>query len=59
MPESAKDAKGRAKEGLGDAVGDKDLKREGQAEQAGEKVKEGIDKVAGKAKDLLDRDKRR
>jgi uncharacterized protein YjbJ (UPF0337 family) len=54
-PESAKDAKGRIKEAAGGLTGDTDLKREGQVDQAGEKVKAGIDKVADKAKDALDR----
>lgn len=53
MPESAKDAQGRVKEAAGGLTGDGDLKREGQIEQAGEKVKSGIDKVAEKAKGAL------
>jgi uncharacterized protein YjbJ (UPF0337 family) len=54
-PESAKDAKGRLKEAAGSLTGDRDLQREGKADQAGEKVKSGIDKVANKAKDIVDR----
>ncbi len=56
MPESARDAQGRVKEAAGGLTGDSDLKREGQIEQAGEKVKAGIDKVADKAKDVIDGD---
>ena len=55
-PESIKDAGGRVKEAAGSVTGDKDLKREGQTQQAAEKVKSGVDKVADKAKDLIDRD---
>jgi uncharacterized protein YjbJ (UPF0337 family) len=38
---------GKAKQKAGSATGDKDLKREGQSDQAGKKVKDGIDKVKG------------
>ncbi len=48
------DLQGRAKEALGDLTGDKDLKREGQIDQATGKVKDAIDDVADKAKDVLD-----
>jgi uncharacterized protein YjbJ (UPF0337 family) len=57
MPESAKDVQGRVKEAAGDLTGDSDLKKEGKIEQAGEKVKHGIDEIADKAKELLHRDK--
>jgi uncharacterized protein YjbJ (UPF0337 family) len=53
MPESAKDLQGRVKEAAGDLTNDSDLKQEGKIEQAGEKVKSGIDEVADKAKDIL------
>ena len=53
MPESAKDAEGKAKEKIGEATDDKSLKRQGQAEQAGEKVKEGVDKVVDAIKERL------
>ncbi len=36
---------GRLKQAAGDLTDDKDLKREGQADEAGGKVKEGVDKV--------------
>jgi uncharacterized protein YjbJ (UPF0337 family) len=55
-PESAKDLKGRAKEAAGNITGNPDLKREGKVEQAGEKVKAGVDSATHKAKELLDRD---
>ena len=44
------DMKGRAKEAVGDLTGDKDLKREGKADQAAGSIK---DKV-GKAKDWVE-----
>lgn len=53
MPESAKDAKGKVKEAVGDATDDPKTKREGQIEQAGESVKKGVDKGVKKVKDLL------
>jgi uncharacterized protein YjbJ (UPF0337 family) len=56
MPESAKDVQGRLKEAAGDLTDNDQLKQEGKVEQAEEKVKSGIDKVADKAKDLLHRD---
>ena len=46
MPESAKDLKGKAKEKVGDATDDPKTKREGQVEQAGEKIKSGIDRAS-------------
>ena len=51
------DVKGRAKEAAGDLTDNKDLKREGQADQLGDKAKEAVDKVKGEVTDLLDRDK--
>ncbi len=48
MPENFDDAKGNIKEKAGDVSGDKDLKREGQADQASGKVKEGVDKAKDK-----------
>jgi uncharacterized protein YjbJ (UPF0337 family) len=49
------DAKGRVKEAAGNLTGDKDLKREGQVDQAGGKAKEGVEKVTDKIKDALRR----
>jgi uncharacterized protein YjbJ (UPF0337 family) len=50
------EAKGRVKEAAGDLTGDKDLQREGKADQAAGKAKDAIDDVADKAKDVLTRD---
>jgi uncharacterized protein YjbJ (UPF0337 family) len=50
------DAKGRVKEAAGNLSGDKDLKREGQVDQAGGKAKEGIERLTDKVKDVLKRD---
>jgi uncharacterized protein YjbJ (UPF0337 family) len=50
------DAKGRAKEAAGDLTGDKDLQREGKVDQAGGKVKDGVEKATDKVKDALRRD---
>ncbi len=53
MAESAKDLKGQAKEKLGDTTGDDQMKREGQTEQAGEKVKGKIDEGVDKLKEKI------
>ena len=50
------DAKGRIKEAAGDLTGDKDLQREGKVDQAGGKVKDGVEKATDKVKDALRRD---
>lgn len=50
------DAKGRVKEAAGNLTGDKDLKREGQVDQAGGKARDGIEKLTDKVKDVLHRD---
>jgi len=42
------EGKGKLKTAAGELTGDKDLKREGQADKAGGKLKEGIDKFKGK-----------
>ncbi|HET8528706.1 MAG TPA: CsbD family protein [Gaiellaceae bacterium] len=47
------EAKGRAKEAAGDLTGDKDLQREGKADQAAGKVKEGVDDAADKVKETM------
>ncbi len=51
------EGKGRIKEAAGSLTGDDSLKNEGKADQAKAPVKDKVDKAAGKAKDLLDRDK--
>ncbi len=53
------EGKGRIKEAAGSLTGDDSLKREGQADQAKSGVKDAVDKVADKAKDVLDRDNER
>ena len=45
--------KGRLKEAAGALTGDEDLKKEGQMDQATAKVKETVEKVIDKAKDLV------
>lgn len=51
------DIAGKAKETTGKVTGDDDLKREGQADQAVDMVKETAEKVTDKVKDVLGRDK--
>jgi uncharacterized protein YjbJ (UPF0337 family) len=50
------DLKGRVKEAAGDLTDDKDLKREGKADQAVGKVKDKVDDVADAVKDKIDKD---
>jgi uncharacterized protein YjbJ (UPF0337 family) len=50
------DAKGRVKEAAGNLAGDDDLKREGKVDKATGAAKDGVEKVADKAKDALRRD---
>ena len=56
-PKNIDEAKGRLKEGAGGLTGDDDLKREGKADQGAGKVKEGVDKVTDKVKDVMSRDR--
>jgi uncharacterized protein YjbJ (UPF0337 family) len=49
------DLAGKAKEGAGNLTGDDELKREGQVDQAVDKVKEGAEKLTDKIKDVLDK----
>lgn len=51
------EGKGRIKEAAGSLTGDESLKNEGQADQAKSSVKDAVDKVAEKAKNVLDRDR--
>lgn len=44
------DAKGRAKEAVGDLTGDDELKDEGKVDRGKGKVKDAVDKVADKVK---------
>jgi len=50
------DMKGRAKEAAGDLTDNDNLKREGKADKATGKVKEAVDAVGDKVKDLLHKD---
>lgn len=50
------DAKGRAKEAVGDLTGDKDLKKEGKVDRASGKVKDAVGGAADKAKEALRKD---
>lgn len=56
-PSNTDDAKGRVKEATGKLTGDKDLQDEGKLDQAEGKAKEGIDKLADKARGLFRKDK--
>jgi uncharacterized protein YjbJ (UPF0337 family) len=56
-PSNTDDAKGRVKEATGKLTGDKDLQNEGKLDQAEGKTKEGIDKLADKARHLFHKDK--
>lgn len=51
------DVKGRAKEAAGDLTNNKDLKREGKADQIGDKAKDAVDSVKDKVSDVFDSDK--
>jgi uncharacterized protein YjbJ (UPF0337 family) len=53
------DLKGRAKEALGSLTDDEDLKKEGRTDQRAADVKEGIERLGDKAKDVVDDVKRR
>ena len=53
---STDEAKGRIKEAAGDLTDDKDLKREGQVDQASGKAKEKVDEAADKLKDAVSDD---
>ncbi len=48
------EAKGRVKEALGVLTGDKDLQREGKADQTAGKVKSAVKKVKDKADEVID-----
>jgi uncharacterized protein YjbJ (UPF0337 family) len=56
-PSNTDDAKGRVKEATGKLTGDKDLQNEGKLDQTEGKAKEGIDKLADKARSLFHKDK--
>ena len=48
--------KGRAKEAAGDLTDDEDLQREGKIDQAQGTVKEKVEDVGDKVKDIFNRD---
>ncbi|NNC43618.1 MAG: CsbD family protein [Acidimicrobiales bacterium] len=54
IPDNADEAKGRAKEAIGTLTGDEELQSEGKRDQATGQVKETIDKIGDKAKELVD-----
>ncbi len=49
--------KGRAKEAVGDLTDDDDLKDEGKVDKAGGRVKDKVDRVADKVKDVVNPDR--
>lgn len=53
------EAKGRTKEAAGILTRDQSLENEGKADQAKASIKDAVDKVADKAKGILDRDRQR
>jgi uncharacterized protein YjbJ (UPF0337 family) len=50
------EAQGRIKEAAGDLTGDKDLQREGTADQESGKAKDAVEKASDMAKHALTRD---
>ncbi|MEY2400576.1 MAG: hypothetical protein QOJ08_687 [Ilumatobacteraceae bacterium] len=59
MDKDLDQAKGRIKQAAGDLTDDKDLKREGKADEAAGKVKEFLGDSKDKADDFVDRVKDR
>lgn len=55
MDEKLEDLKGRVKEAAGDLTDEERLEREGKLDRAGAAVKERIEAIAEKAKDVVDR----
>jgi uncharacterized protein YjbJ (UPF0337 family) len=53
MSANTDDLKGRVKEAAGDVTDNDDLKHEGKVDQASGKVKEVIDDVKDKARDIV------
>jgi uncharacterized protein YjbJ (UPF0337 family) len=51
------EGKGRIKEAAGSLTDDESLKNEGKADQAKSSVKDGVDKMVDKTKNILDRDR--
>ncbi len=55
MGEHLDDAKGRAKEAVGDLTDDDELKREGKVDRAASTVRGKVDDVTDKAEELVDK----
>ena len=55
MGENLDQAKGRAKQAVGDLTDDDQLKKEGKLDELGGKLKEGMDTVKDKAADAVDK----
>ena len=53
MGAKSDEAKGRIKEASGDLTGNEALKRQGQADRAGGKVKAKVGEVIDRAKDVI------
>jgi uncharacterized protein YjbJ (UPF0337 family) len=58
MSDKFDEAKGRAKQAAGGLTGDDDLRREGKVDEASADAKGFLDRVTGKIKDLLNRDRK-
>jgi uncharacterized protein YjbJ (UPF0337 family) len=56
MGSNADDAKGRVKEAVGDLTNDKDLEREGKADQVGAEVKDKVSGAVDSVKDAFSKD---
>ncbi len=55
MAEEIDDLKGRAKEAAGDLTDDPSLRREGQIDRAGAKIKEILDEARAKVDDAVEK----
>jgi uncharacterized protein YjbJ (UPF0337 family) len=55
MAEEIDDLKGRAKEAAGDLTDDPSLRREGQIDRAGAKIKEILDEAKAKVDDAVEK----
>jgi uncharacterized protein YjbJ (UPF0337 family) len=51
------DVKGRAKEAAGDLTGNRDLEREGKVDRASGSIKDKLNDMTGKLKQMLRRDR--
>jgi uncharacterized protein YjbJ (UPF0337 family) len=59
MDNNLDQAKGRVKQAVGDLTDDKDLKKQGKADENAGKVKEFLENTKDKAEDLVDKVKDR